>query len=438
MVQEKKGDSQPQPHQAKQDVGKMFQRFLSDVATAGQAVLKEAKAMQTPENPKKPLRREELVSAGDKATASFKAAITSVSKSKAQPVVPPLLTKKSYPQNEITKLCPSNPSPVTPTAVVEIPKEVINQPFPLPVVADNDWELLSVEERASKTSNGSFVACPRAGSVRSITSVDHETSSHTTLSVPFKIQRTSSSSTLDSQDNVIGPSGKGVLGVDYIEHVVLPTDTLQGICIAYKVSATHLRRANHFTGTLHSAPKKLVIPMSKQALRTGFIRVQDTDTKEYKLHFFEAEFPDINTAEAKAYLELADWDLKDAMQSVKEDREWMNDDEGDDNRSNPTEKNLKSGQIGIKVDFRSGIPIFNLRGTGFPSFSSKKSKKPDSSSNSNGETSDKVTGKDEKEKVIIYKRPPAIATKSVFAQDLYNAAPQHESYGFELQPITKS
>eukprot|EP00539_Tryblionella_compressa_P021242 CAMPEP_0178892622 /NCGR_PEP_ID=MMETSP0747-20121128/19583_1 /TAXON_ID=913974 /ORGANISM="Nitzschia punctata, Strain CCMP561" /LENGTH=198 /DNA_ID=CAMNT_0020562571 /DNA_START=31 /DNA_END=623 /DNA_ORIENTATION=+ len=165
-----------------------------------------------------------------------------------------------------------------------------------------------------------------------------------------QIQRTNSSSTLDSQDNAIGPSGKGVLGVDYVEHVVLPTDTLQGICIAYKVSATHLRRANHFSGTLHSAPKKLLIPLSKQALRTGFIRVQDTDTKEYKLHYFQAEFPDINAAEAKAYLELADWDLHEALQSAKEDREWETDNEvGDIDDEAQVKKSLKSGQIGIKV-----------------------------------------------------------------------------------------
>ena len=139
---------------------------------------------------------------------------------------------------------------------------------------------------------------PRAGSVRSI---DHDNSTHTTLSLPFKIQRTASSSTLDSQDNVLGPSGKGVLGVDYVEHIVLPTDTFQGVCLSYKVSASHLRRANHFSGnSLHSAPKKLLIPLSKQALRTGFIRVQDTDTKEYKLSYFQAEYPDISATEARA------------------------------------------------------------------------------------------------------------------------------------------
>jgi len=185
--------------------------------------------------------------------------------------------------------------PETKTAVIEVPKEVIDQ-FPPVMNSEEDWEILS--EKVSTRSTGGEVMVARAGSVRSI---DHESSSHTTLSLPFKIQRTASSSTLDSQDNALGPSGKGILGVDYVEHVVLPTDTLQGVCLAYKVSASNLRRANHFSGnSLHSAPKKLLIPLSKQALRTGFIRVQDTDTKEYKLSYFQAEYPDISATEAKA------------------------------------------------------------------------------------------------------------------------------------------
>lgn len=193
----------------------------------------------------------------------------------------------------------SEPELVTETKapMVEVPKEVIDI-FRRPANnnTEEDWELLS--EKTPNRSLGGDVMVPRAGSVRSI---DHENSSHTTLSLPFKIQRTASSSTLDSQDNVLGPSGKGVLGVDYVEHVVLPTDTLQGVCLAYKVSATHLRRANHFSGnSLHSAPKKLLIPLSKQALRTGFIRVQDTDTKEYKLSYFQAEYPKISPTEARA------------------------------------------------------------------------------------------------------------------------------------------
>jgi LysM repeat protein len=118
---------------------------------------------------------------------------------------------------------------------------------------------------------------------------------------PPQLKRTASSSTIDSQDNVLGPSGKGVLGVDYVEHIVQPTDTLQGICIAYHVSASSLRRANHFTGySLQLAPKKLLIPLSQQALRTGFIREKETDSKEHQLNQFLSHYPEISYTEAKA------------------------------------------------------------------------------------------------------------------------------------------
>jgi LysM repeat protein len=178
-------------------------------------------------------------------------------------------------------------------------------------VEEEDWELLS--DRVSFSSNQTpnvavHSRSQHSGSIRSITSMEGggnillEGSLNTnTLSLPFKIQRTTSSSTIDSSDNALGPLGKGVLGVDYVEHVVLPTDTLQGICLAYKISSTRLRQANCFSGnSLLLAPNKLVIPLSKKALRSGFIRVQDTDAKEYKLHAMLAEFPDLSMTEAKA------------------------------------------------------------------------------------------------------------------------------------------
>ena len=152
-----------------------------------------------------------------------------------------------------------------------------------------DWELLSDRNSGSTHSQHGIAFVSRTGSVSSKNS-------------SLLHKRTPSSSTIDSCDLLnLGPSGKGVLGVDYVEHVILPTDTLQGICLAYKVSASRLKRANHFSGeSLVLAPKKLVIPISKQALRQGYLRVQDTDSKEYKMHAIQAECPMLGLTEAKA------------------------------------------------------------------------------------------------------------------------------------------
>ena len=187
----------------------------------------------------------------------------------------------------------------------------------------DDWELLSDKVSVSSSSSSrrqSLLLVPRAGSVRSISSVENDTgtttttTTTTTTNLPIKIQRTLSHSTIDSEsgDNnarcvttttkTTTRAALGVLGVDYIEHVVLPADTLQGLCLAYKTSGTRLRQVNQFSGSnLSSAPKKLLIPLSKKALRNGaYIHTQNKETKEYKIHAVMADLPaDIKESEAQ-------------------------------------------------------------------------------------------------------------------------------------------
>jgi len=62
----------------------------------------------------------------------------------------------------------------------------------------------------------------------------------------------------------------------YIEHKVLPTDTLQGLCLAYKISAVKLRMANKFSGnSLILAPKTLKIPINSINSPTSKVGVED-------------------------------------------------------------------------------------------------------------------------------------------------------------------
>lgn len=257
----------------------------------------------------------------------------------------------------------------------------------------DDWELLS--DKVSVSSVGLMV--PRAGSVRSISSVDNDSSTFNG-SVPFKIQRTLSNSTIDSEN---GDRALGMLGVDYMEHVILPSDTLQGICLAYKTSGTRLRQANHFSGSnLSGAPKKLIIPLSKKAIRSGYIHVQNKETKEYKIYAVMAELPaDVKESEARTYLEQADWVVEDAVRSAIEDGEWEND-VLDSHRSNSIDIKVVNGQ-------------FSATGAGLQ----KKEAMPP-------------------QKMVVYSDGvPAIATKTVRPQDVYNAAPQHNGYGVELKCI---
>ena len=87
---------------------------------------------------------------------------------------------------------------------------------------------------------------------------------------------------------------------DFIEHVVLPSDTFQGLCLNYKISSYQLRQVNVFSGTsLKLAPKKLIIPVSKKLVQAGKIRLQDTNSKEFKIHSIQAVFPDMTQSEIK-------------------------------------------------------------------------------------------------------------------------------------------
>eukprot|EP00579_Thalassiosira_antarctica_P013763 CAMPEP_0201946100 /NCGR_PEP_ID=MMETSP0903-20130614/54246_1 /ASSEMBLY_ACC=CAM_ASM_000552 /TAXON_ID=420261 /ORGANISM="Thalassiosira antarctica, Strain CCMP982" /LENGTH=279 /DNA_ID=CAMNT_0048489193 /DNA_START=639 /DNA_END=1478 /DNA_ORIENTATION=- len=113
-------------------------------------------------------------------------------------------------------------------------------------------------------------------------------------------------------------------GIQY--HQVLPTDTFQGICLRYKVTPTELRRANKITmGTnLKLAPAKLVIPTSdKNQLYapagplTKEQKIASLLSKVSRIGCFQNSLA-LSYSEARAYLELADWDVDCAVGDVNE------------------------------------------------------------------------------------------------------------------------
>ena len=113
-----------------------------------------------------------------------------------------------------------------------------------------------------------------------------------------------------------------IAGVDYLEHTVLPTDTFQGICLSYKISALKLRQTNQFSGTtLTLAPSKLIIPLRGHPNKDQ-IRKQDPNSPEFKIQTMRAEFPSLGEKEVKSYLEIVDWNVGDAIADAREDLRW--------------------------------------------------------------------------------------------------------------------
>eukprot|EP00977_Amphora_coffeiformis_P017864 scaffold5999_cov149-Amphora_coffeaeformis.AAC.1 len=122
-----------------------------------------------------------------------------------------------------------------------------------------------------------------------------------------------------------------LVGVEYTEHVVLPTDTLAGICLLYKITRRELQRANRFYGNdLRLAPGKLYVPITEKARRYVHLRTitrsgrnaQDVESHEFKMAAFLAQHRSLSMMEAKCYLDTNDWDLEQAIEEARHDVEW--------------------------------------------------------------------------------------------------------------------
>jgi len=122
------------------------------------------------------------------------------------------------------------------------------------------------------------------------------------------------------------PPRPPVLGVDYIVHTILPyADTFAGICLRYKIKAVDLRRINRFSGSnLSLAPSRLLIPLDGTR-SLGTIKLQDTNSKDYKMQEVVREFPHLSVMERKAFLELNDWNLKATLEEIRQDLQWEKD-----------------------------------------------------------------------------------------------------------------
>ena len=118
---------------------------------------------------------------------------------------------------------------------------------------------------------------------------------------------------------ILNDKNKNTTRTGVLYHEVSETDTFQGICLRYKVTPVELRRANKMLGTnLKLAPSKLVIPSTND---TDQKRRVLEPTKEEKIVALVKEVSRVTKltySEARAYLELADWDLGCAIGNVKE------------------------------------------------------------------------------------------------------------------------
>eukprot|EP00339_Tiarina_fusa_P019389 CAMPEP_0117031322 /NCGR_PEP_ID=MMETSP0472-20121206/22528_1 /TAXON_ID=693140 ORGANISM="Tiarina fusus, Strain LIS" /NCGR_SAMPLE_ID=MMETSP0472 /ASSEMBLY_ACC=CAM_ASM_000603 /LENGTH=182 /DNA_ID=CAMNT_0004739627 /DNA_START=95 /DNA_END=643 /DNA_ORIENTATION=+ len=108
---------------------------------------------------------------------------------------------------------------------------------------------------------------------------------------------------------------------EIIEHKVLPSDTFQGICLRYKITPTELRQANGgFSGTnLHLAPNPLRIPSKHQPVVEATAVPVGEESPQTKIQRLCRSCPGLSKSEARCYLELNDWDAKEALLNARDD-----------------------------------------------------------------------------------------------------------------------
>ena len=82
-----------------------------------------------------------------------------------------------------------------------------------------------------------------------------------------------------------------------IEHVILPNDTFQGLCLRYRVNAVELRRWNNISGSNLKFLSTIKIPVDHGQP----VVLQDRDTPDVMLEFFKTRTHE-TTMEAIFYL----------------------------------------------------------------------------------------------------------------------------------------
>jgi hypothetical protein len=101
-----------------------------------------------------------------------------------------------------------------------------------------------------------------------------------------------------------------------VDHVVLPSDTMNGICLRYNVSAVDIRRLNNFSGSNVQLFKTLRIPVGPNATQS--------DIRQDPSLLLPQQFKNLTgegSVETAFYLEEAGNDLQRALQLWKADNE---------------------------------------------------------------------------------------------------------------------
>jgi hypothetical protein len=103
----------------------------------------------------------------------------------------------------------------------------------------------------------------------------------------------------------------------YKVHEILPSDTIPGVCLQYRITPVNLRRANLFSGNSIHHLKTLIIPIG----RKGSHDLPKQDSRGSVLQHFQSITGE-SREEATIYLEDSSWDLNAALTAWRLDENW--------------------------------------------------------------------------------------------------------------------
>jgi len=115
---------------------------------------------------------------------------------------------------------------------------------------------------------------------------------------------------------------------------------------------------------------------------------------------------------------MADWDLRGAIASAREDHEW---------ESNLKEGELRAGEIRVimKVNASGDQLSFSAQGAGY-------------ASSQNVRNTITTTNNNKKKTSVKPVDPNLIDEKAIKVEDIHSATTQHNSVGVELQSFSKN
>ena len=196
----------------------------------------------------------------------------------------------------------------------------INQPLPDPpkgqtwIKDGREWKLVPVVEAIRTPADGEM-----ATAIEQLDETGDAMQAVAVTAVPIM----NCSNVTKDDDEIIN-------GMMY--HRVKETDTFQGLCLKYKVTPIEIRRANKMMGRdLKLAPEKLLIPINKV---NANLNIKDSGlTREERITKLVCEVRGrcktgensqqcLAYSEARAYLEMNDWDLNRAVENAVEDMFW--------------------------------------------------------------------------------------------------------------------